>query len=139
MKAACLLTDSMYSLAVSANGGIGAGSEALCLGSNAAGKSMGGDKTTGAGLMGRVGSRWYPLELDLELPELASIPELARKLTLEQVWKLALEYEQTPVAGRGLAIPAGSFCLRCPNIRPKSWSSSGLCRILGRLESYRRL
>ena len=51
MKAACLLTDSMYSLAVSANGGIGAGSGALGLGPDAVGKSVGGDETTGAGLM----------------------------------------------------------------------------------------
>ena len=55
MKAACLLTDSMYSLAVSANGGIGAGSRALGLGPDAAGKSVGGDRTTEAGLMGRGG------------------------------------------------------------------------------------
>ena len=55
MKAACFLTDSMYSLAVSANGGLGAGSGALGLGSNAAGESVGGDRTTGAGLMGRGG------------------------------------------------------------------------------------
>ena len=55
MKAACLLTNSMYSLAVSDNGGIGAGSGALGLGPDAAGKSVGGDGTTGAGLMGRGG------------------------------------------------------------------------------------
>ena len=55
MKAACLLTDSMYSLAVSANGGLGVGSGALGLGSDAAGKPVGGDGTTGAGLMGRGG------------------------------------------------------------------------------------
>ena len=55
MKATCLLTDSMYSLAVSANGGLGVGSGALGLGSNAAGEPVGGDGTTGAGLMGRGG------------------------------------------------------------------------------------
>ena len=55
MKAACLLTDSMYSLAVSDNGGIGAGSGALGLGPDAKGESVGGDGTTGAGLMGRGG------------------------------------------------------------------------------------
>ena len=55
MKAACLLTDSMYSFAVSDNGGIGAGSGALGLGPNAAGESVGGDETTGAGFMGRGG------------------------------------------------------------------------------------
>ena len=54
MKAACLLTDSMYSLAVAANGGI-AGSGALGLGLDAAGESVGGDGTTGAGLMRRGG------------------------------------------------------------------------------------
>ena len=55
MKAACLLTDSMYSLAVSANGGLGVGSGALGLGSDAAGELVGGDGTTRAGLMGRGG------------------------------------------------------------------------------------
>ena len=55
MKAACLLTDSMYSLAFFANGGIGAGSGALGLGSDAAGESIGGDGTTGVGLMERDG------------------------------------------------------------------------------------
>ena len=54
MKAACLLTDSMYSLAVAANSGI-AGSRALGLGPNAAGELVGGDGTTGAGLMGKGG------------------------------------------------------------------------------------
>ena len=55
MKAACLLSDSMYSLAVSDNGGIGAKSGALGLGPDAAGELVGGDGTTGAGLMGRSG------------------------------------------------------------------------------------
>ena len=54
MKAACLLTDSMYSLAVAANGGI-AGSGALGLGLDVTGESVGGDGITGAGLMGRGG------------------------------------------------------------------------------------
>ena len=54
MKAACFLTDSMYPLAVAANGGI-AGSGALGLGPDAEGESLGGDGTTGAGLMGRGG------------------------------------------------------------------------------------
>ena len=53
MKATCLLTDSMYSLAVSDNGGIGAGNGALGLGPDAAGELVGGDGTTGAGLMER--------------------------------------------------------------------------------------
>ena len=55
MKAACLLTDSMYSLAVSDNGGIGAGSGTLGLGPDATGESMGGDGTTEVGLTGRGG------------------------------------------------------------------------------------
>ena len=53
MKAACLLTDSMYFLTVSDNGGIGVGSGALGLGPDAAGELVGGDRTMGAGLMGR--------------------------------------------------------------------------------------
>ena len=36
-------------------------------------------------LWGGVGSRWYPLGPDLELPGWAPDPELVRKLTLEQV------------------------------------------------------
>ena len=52
---ACLCTDSMYSLAVSANRGIGAGSGALGLESDAAGEGVGGDGTTRAGSMGRGG------------------------------------------------------------------------------------
>ena len=55
MKAACLLTDSMYFLAISTNGGLGVGSGALGLGSDAVGEPVGGDGTTGAGLMGRGG------------------------------------------------------------------------------------
>ena len=55
MKAACLLTDSMYSLAISDNDGIGAGSGALGLGPDDAGESVGGDGTTGAGFMERGG------------------------------------------------------------------------------------
>ena len=54
MKAACLLTDSMYSLAVSANGGLGVGSGALGLGSDAVGESVGGNGTTRARLMGNL-------------------------------------------------------------------------------------
>ena len=42
MKAACLLTDSMYSLAVAANSGI-AGSGALGLRPDADGELVGGD------------------------------------------------------------------------------------------------
>ena len=54
MKAACLLTDSTYSLAVAANDGI-AGSGALGLRPDAAGELVDGDGTTRAGLMGRGG------------------------------------------------------------------------------------
>ena len=55
MKAACLLTDSMYSLVVSANGGIGAGNGTLGLGFDGTGKVVGGDGTMGAGSTGRGG------------------------------------------------------------------------------------
>ena len=55
MKATCLLTDSMYSLAVSDSGGIGAGSGTLGLGFDGTGKVVGGDGTTGAGFIGRGG------------------------------------------------------------------------------------
>ena len=52
-------------------------------------------------------SRWYPSKPSLDLPELALVPELARKLALEQVWKLVPEQGRTPATGWGLAIPAG--------------------------------
>ena len=55
MKAACLLTDSMYSLAVSDSGGIGAGNGTLGLGFNGTGEVVGGDGTTRAGSTGRGG------------------------------------------------------------------------------------
>ena len=55
MKAACLLTDSMYSLAVSDNGGIGAGNGTLGLGFDGVSEVVGGDGTTGAGSTGRDG------------------------------------------------------------------------------------
>ena len=55
MKAACLLTDSMYSLAVSANDGIGAGNGTLGLGFDDTSEVVGGDEMTGAGSMGRGG------------------------------------------------------------------------------------
>ena len=55
MKAACLLTDSMYSLAVSDSGGIGAGSGTLGLGFDGTDEVLGGDGTTEAGFMGRDG------------------------------------------------------------------------------------
>ena len=55
MKVACLLTDSMYSLAVSDNGGIGAGNGTLGLGFDGTSEVVGGDGTTGAGSMGRDG------------------------------------------------------------------------------------
>ena len=55
MKAACLLTDSMYSLAVSDSGGVGAGNGTLGLGFDGTSEVVGGDGTTGAGSMGRGG------------------------------------------------------------------------------------
>ena len=55
MKATCLLTDSMYSLAVSANGGIGARNRTLGLAFDGIGEVVGGDGTIGAGSMGRGG------------------------------------------------------------------------------------
>ena len=55
MKAACLLIDSMYSLAVSDSGGIGAGNGTLGLGFAGIRKVAGGDGMTGAGSIGRGG------------------------------------------------------------------------------------
>ena len=48
MKAACLLTDSIYSLAVSHSGGTGAENKILGLGFVGVGEVVGGDGTTGA-------------------------------------------------------------------------------------------
>ena len=83
--------------------------------------------------------RWYPSEPSLDLPELALVPELVRKLALEQVWKLASEQGLTPVAGGGWRFLLRSVCLRCPGIQLGSWSSSELCQISGRPESCQRL
>ena len=55
MKAACLLTDSIYSLAVSDSGGTGAENEILGLGFAGMGEMVGGDGTTEAGSTGRGG------------------------------------------------------------------------------------
>ena len=55
MKAACLLTDSMYSLVVSNSGGIGAGNGTLGLGFDGIGEVVGEDGMTGAGSTGRGG------------------------------------------------------------------------------------
>ena len=55
MKAACLLTDSMYSLAVSDNGRIGAETGILGCGLVVVGEVAGGDGSTGAGSTGRGG------------------------------------------------------------------------------------
>ena len=55
MKAACLLIDSMYSLAVSNSGGIGAGNGTLGFGFAGVGEVVGGDGTMGAGSAGRGG------------------------------------------------------------------------------------
>ena len=55
MKAACLLTDSIYSLDVSHSGGIGAETETLGLGFAGAGEMVGGDRMMGARSAGRGG------------------------------------------------------------------------------------
>ena len=55
VKVACLLTDSMYSLAVSDSGGIEAGNGTLGLGFDGTGEVVGGDGTMGAGSTGRGG------------------------------------------------------------------------------------
>ena len=55
LPAACLLTDSMYSLVVSDNGGIGAGNETLGRGFAGVGEVVGRDGTTEAGSTGRGG------------------------------------------------------------------------------------
>ena len=53
MKAACLLKDSIYALAVSDRGGIE--KDVLDLGFAGMGETAGGDNTTGAGSLGRGG------------------------------------------------------------------------------------
>ena len=55
MKAACLLTDSIYSLAISNSGGTGAENEILGLGFAGVGEMVGGDGMMGAGSTGRGG------------------------------------------------------------------------------------
>ena len=55
MKAACLLTDSIYFLVVSDSGEIGAGNGTLGLGFASIGEVVEGDGTTGAGSAGRGG------------------------------------------------------------------------------------
>ena len=55
MKAACLLTDSMYSLAISDSDGVGAGNGTLGRGFAGVGAVVGGDGTTGAGSTERGG------------------------------------------------------------------------------------
>ena len=55
MKAACLLTASMYLLASSAKGGIGTGDGAFGFGNDAANELVGGDGTTGAEFVGSGG------------------------------------------------------------------------------------
>ena len=55
MKAACLLTDSMYSLAVSDSDGVGAENGTLGLGFDGTSEVVGGDGTTGAGSTRRGG------------------------------------------------------------------------------------
>ena len=53
MKAACLLTDSIYSLAISER--VGIEKEVLGLGFAGLGETAGGDGTTGVGSVGRGG------------------------------------------------------------------------------------
>ena len=55
MKAACLLTDSMYSLAVFDSSGIGTGNGTLGLGFDGIGEAVGEDGTTGVGSTRRGG------------------------------------------------------------------------------------
>ena len=55
MKAACLLTDSMYSFAVSDNDGVGAGKRTLGCGFAGVGAVVGRDGTAGVGSTGRGG------------------------------------------------------------------------------------
>ena len=55
MKAACLLTASMYFLASFAKGGIGTGGGAFDFGSDASSELVGGDGTTGAEFVGSGG------------------------------------------------------------------------------------
>ena len=55
MKATCLLTDSIYSLAISDSSGIGAGNGTLGLGFDGTGEVVDRDGTTGAGSTGRGG------------------------------------------------------------------------------------
>ena len=70
MKAACLLTNSMYSLVVSDNSGIGAGNGTLGLGFDGTSKVVGEDSTMGAGSKGRggvsvvsIGTESWPFEV----------------------------------------------------------------------------
>ena len=55
MKAACLLTASIYFLALSAKGGTGTGGRAFGFGSDTVGKSVSGDGTTGTEFVGSGG------------------------------------------------------------------------------------
>ena len=61
MKVACLLTDSIYSLAISDRGG--AEEEVLGFGFAGVGETVGGDGRTGAGAVGRGGV----LEVSIEI------------------------------------------------------------------------
>ena len=63
MKAACLLTDSIYSLAIFDSGGTRVENEILGLGFAGVGEEVGGDGTMGAGSAGRGGV----LEVSIEI------------------------------------------------------------------------
>ena len=82
MKAACLLTDSMYSLVVSDNGGVGAENGTLGRGFANLGAVVGGDGMTRAGSTGRGGVLESGSEFGLL--ELTLVPEQALKLVPEQ-------------------------------------------------------
>ena len=97
MKAAYLLTDSMYSLAISDNGGVGAGNGTLGRRFAGVGAVVGGDGTTGANLPGGMVSWKCPSGLEFGLLELTLIPE--------QAWKLVLERGLGLIPEEGLVLP----------------------------------
>ena len=97
MKAACLLTNSIYSLAISDSGGIGAETGILGRGFAGVGEVVGGDGTTGQDLPGGMVSWKCPSGSELGLPELTLVPE--------QVWKLISEQGFGLVPESGLVLP----------------------------------
>ena len=90
MKAAYLLTDSIYSLAVSDSNGTGA--EVLGLGFAGVGEVVGGDRMTGVGSARRGGVSEVSIGIGSRLPELALV--LEEVLTLVPELVLALVPEQ---------------------------------------------